>query len=180
MNLLPTAKAHVDTYQLLLIFQGSRYRARFLFRQNVPFRIYENTLAFLISEKFPKTIDMVIDSPAYSARSPVPGQQGRMITYAMVTRMINDLHRDVLAAEGKDVEVYLDALVQLQDFRQGHSLAPPRLDLENRRVAGLRGGCCDRKVAITRPSIEIHLVFSFSLIIKGLKEAKALKNDPQT
>lgn len=94
--------------------------------------------------------------------------------------MINDLHRDVLAAEGKDVEVYLDALVQLQDFRQGHSLAPPGLDLENRRVAGLGGGCCDRKVAITKASIDVHLIFSSSLVIKCLREAKKPMDDPQT
>lgn len=97
-----------------------------------------------------RVLDRDEDSPAYSARSSVPGQQRRMITYATVTRMINDLHGNELGAEGKNVEVHLDALVQLQDFGQGHSLAPPGFDLENRRVVGLGGDRCNSRETIMK------------------------------
>jgi len=52
-----------------------------------------------------------LNSPAYGARSSVPGQQGRVITYASMARVIDNLHGDELGAKGKDIEVYLDTSV---------------------------------------------------------------------
>lgn len=58
-----------------------------------------------------RALDWYENSPAYGARSSVSGQQGRMITYASMARMIDNLHGDELGAKRKNIEVYLDALV---------------------------------------------------------------------
>lgn len=46
--------------------------------------------------------------------------------------MIDHLHGNELAAERKNVQVDLDASVEVQDLGQGHALAPPGLDFEDR------------------------------------------------
>lgn len=90
-----------------------------------------------------------------------------MIAYATVTGMIDDLHRNELGAEGKNVEVNLDALVQIQDFWQGHALAPPGFDFENWGVISLGGDGWNLRETISERDV-LHIIYI--LYIKDFRE----------
>lgn len=89
------------------------------------------------------------NSPVYSTRSSVSRQQGWMVAYGTITRMIDNFHRNVLTAERQDIEIYFDAFVQRQNFGQSHSFASPSLDFEDRCVIGLGGRCYNSKETVT-------------------------------
>ena len=74
----------------------------------------------------------------------MPRQYRGMVADALVARMVDHLHGYELGAEGQNVEVDLDAAVELEDLGQGHALAAPGLDLEDRRAVGLGRYRCNR------------------------------------
>ena len=74
----------------------------------------------------------------------MPRQDGGMVADAAVPRVVDHLHGDELRAEGEDVEVDLEALVELEDLGQRHTLAAPGLDLEDRRVISLGRYRCEQ------------------------------------
>lgn len=72
-------------------------------------------------------------------------QQGGVVDNGAVFRVVDDLHRDELGAEGQNIELSTSGLVLSNHLRDGLALHTPAGELEYRNTILLRLSCCVTK-----------------------------------